>query len=221
MDSAGHSKEVINTSEELNLKWYISMKQNEVVKEALAGILESSWQNIDPKESERQYTEMLYPMEGLKPDCAIRCVVVRWKNPDPTLFDQNPYCFHVVGTNDNELDSKAVLEFHNGRMGSENYNKELKSGFGADYCPSQNIVMNRNFFLLVLLTYNMFQIFKYFYFQKENQSWSIRSFRFWFVSTCGKIISHANQLTYRLINVPEKMFCLFKHIHQKLSFVST
>ena len=216
-DSAGHSKHVINTCEALKIKYYISMSQNNAVKEAIEAIPEKAWNQMKDN-PDQEWTETLYPMAWLEPDRAVRIMVLRWENPDPTLFDAKPYCYHVIGTNDLEIENEAWLKFHNGRMGSENYHKELKHGFGLKHCPSHSIKVNRNFFLAGLLAYNLFQVFKRFYLANDYFSWSIRTFRWHFVSVCGKLVRHAKKFIYRVLNVTDKTFEMFRHIQQKLCF---
>jgi len=48
----------------------------------------------------------------------VRDIDMRWKNPDPTLFDKSPYCYHVIGTNNMDIEPMDWLEMHNGRMGT-------------------------------------------------------------------------------------------------------
>ena len=96
--------------------------------------------------------------------CSLWVLVLRWANPDPTLFDQNPFCYHVIATNNNEIKAMEWLEAHNGRMGSiEHSNKEIKSGLGCDYAPSQEFEKNRGYFLIGVMAYNMMRVMKLFY----------------------------------------------------------
>lgn len=214
-DSAGHSKEVFNLCLKKEIDFYISVDQNSLVKEAIEAISDKSWQELESQPG-KQWTETLYPMPGLKPDRALRILVIRWKNPTPTLFDQTSYCYHAITTSNNEIEAMNWLEFHNGRMGSENFNKEIKSGFGLDWCPSQDIIMNRNYFLAGLFAYNLFQIMKCFYLEGEAASWTLRTFQFKFISVCGKLVTHAKQLFYKIMNVTDEIFLIFKKVHQIL-----
>jgi len=64
------------------------------------------------------------------------------------LFDKGKYCYHVIGTNNWEIEAMEWLEKHNGRMGSiEQSHKELKTGFGCDYTPSHDFEKNRVFYV--------------------------------------------------------------------------
>ena len=102
-DSAGHSKEVFNLGFKKKIDFYISVDQNSLVKEAVAAIPEEVWKNLKSQEG-KQYAETLYPMPGLDPDRALRILVLRWENPDPTLFEQTPYCYHAITTSNNEIE---------------------------------------------------------------------------------------------------------------------
>ena len=219
-DSAGHSKEVMNTCDELGIRYFISMDLNSVVKECIKTTPERYWQAV-PEQEGREWTETLYPMGGLTSDQAVRILVLRWKKNKPELFDHDGYGYHVIGTNDTQIKPMVWLEFHNGRMNSENFNKEIKSGFGLDWSPSHNLTMNRNYFLLGLLAYNLLKVFQHFYLPQDYQHDQIRRLRFWFISVCGKLVSHARAFIYHVLNVTEETFLVFKHIHQKLLVTSS
>ena len=136
--------------------------------------------------------------------------MLRWKNPDVTLFDQSPYCYHAIGTNDNEISSMEWLEKHNGRMNSENYNKEVKSGFNCDYAPSHDFEMNRCYFLLGILAYNAMQVMKLFYLSGIARKWTIKTLRYHFINVCGKVIKTARRYICKIINVTDGTFELFR-----------
>jgi hypothetical protein len=217
-DSAAHTVEVFNACEALNMKFYVSVSKTNHVKELIKAIPEYLWAPL-PNRPEVEYSETLYPMADLDVDVALRLLVLRWKNPDPTLFDQNPYCYHGICTNDGDIKTLEWLDFHNQRMASENYHKEIKSGFGLDWCPSNNIDMNRNYFLTGILAFNLFQIFKHFYCSDAYKTWTVKTFRWRFFFVCSRLVSHARNKFYRLINLQEEIFLLYKHIQQKLCFV--
>ena len=48
-----------------------------------------------------------------------------------------------------------IIWFHNGRGDAENYNKELKSGFGMDYAPCRSLAADAIYFEIGVLAYNL------------------------------------------------------------------
>jgi hypothetical protein len=140
-------------------------------------------------------------------------LVLRWANPDITLFDESPYCYHVIGTNDNDIPDIPPMEWldkHNGRMNSENYNKEIKSGFNCDYTPSHDFEMNRGYFLLGILAYNMLQVMKLFYLGSTARKWTVKTMRYHFINVCGKMIRIGRKYLCKIINVTEDTYELFR-----------
>lgn len=216
MDSAGHQNKIFDLCNKANIRYYISLAKNAELKESIAQMEEGAWKKPDKEKSENEhteYTEMIYaPNEGE----SMRSLVLRWPNPDPNLFEQSPYCYHVIGTNDNEIKPMEWLKVHNGRMNSENYNKELKSGLNADYSPSHNYTLNQNYFLLNVLAYNMVQIVKLFYLGKDARKWTLKTLRYRFIYVCGKIVKSGRCYTCKIINVCDETFALFENCLSRL-----
>jgi hypothetical protein len=142
--------------------------------------------------------------------------ILRWLNPQPDLFKQDKYCYHAIGTNDNEIEAMAWLEFHNGRMNSENYNKELKEGLNAGYAPSHDFNTDRFYFLLNVLAYNVLQAMKLFYLGEEAKTWTVKTLRYWFIQICGKIVRTGRKYYCKIINATEETFALFQHCLSRL-----
>ncbi|MEA1878393.1 MAG: IS1380 family transposase [Bacteroidota bacterium] len=208
-DSAAHSNEIFKECAKEDIKYYISLSKNLAIKEMINSMDKKSWKRLSGKYEggSEEYAEMVYVTNAGE---SARMLVLRWKNPDVTLFDQNPYCYHAIGTNDNEISPMAWLEKHNGRMNSENYNKEVKSGFNCDYTPSHDFEMNRCYFLLGILAYNVVQIMKLFYLSGRARKWTIKTLRYHFINVCGKIIKTARRYICKIINVTDSTFDLFR-----------
>jgi len=63
-------------------------------------------------------------------------IVVRWKNPQPSWFEAEGYCYHAVASNREESESASeVLWRHNQRGEAENWHKELKLELGMEQMP--------------------------------------------------------------------------------------
>lgn len=216
MDSAGHQDKVFEICNNENIKYYISLAKNDEIKESIALLTEDEWTKLDEHKGDHEnveWAEMIYaPNKGK----AMRSLALRWANPNPDLFEQSPYCYHVIGTNDNEITPMAWLKIHNGRMNSENYNKELKSGLNAAYTPSHDYSMNRNYFLLNVFAYNLVQIIKLFYLGTKALKWTLKTLRYRFIYVCGKIVKSGRRYTCKIINVCDETFALFENCLSRL-----
>lgn len=192
MDSADHQNRIFEICANASIRYYISLAKNAELKESIAQIEEGEWQKLDKEKNENEntaYAEMIYA-------------------PNPDLFEQSPYCYHVIGTNDNEIKSMEWLNIHNGRMNSENYNKELKSGLNAANTPSHDYTLNQNYFLMNVFAYNMVQIIKLFYLGNEARKWTLKTLRHRFIYVCGKIVKSGRYMC-EIINVCDETFALF------------
>lgn len=208
-DSAAHSNEIFQECDKESVKYYISLCKNTAIKEIIGSIGKNKWNKLSGRYEMRtkEYAETIYTTNEGE---TVRMLVLRWKNPDITLFDENPYCYHVIGTNDNDIPPMEWLEKHNGRMNSENYNKEIKSGFNCDYTPSHDFNMNRGYFLLGILAYNMVQVMKLFYLGSTARKWTVKTMRYHFINVCGKMIRTGRKYLCKIINVTEDAYELFR-----------
>lgn len=214
IDSAGHQEKIFKYCNDNDILYYISLTKNEAVKLAIKSIPKTSWQPIldnNGKPTGREYAETIYVLGE-----AMRVLVLRWANPQLTIFEQDEYLYHAIATNNNEILALDWLKFHNGRMASENYNKELKHGLSAEYTPSHDYQQNRAWFLLNILAYNMIQVMKQFYLGKSAETWTTKTLRYKFINVCGKIICHGRLVIWKIINVTNESFNLFRSCLSKV-----
>lgn len=217
LDSAGHQEGVFVFCAEERIRYYVSLDKNTAVKEIIREVPEGQWQTIkDPENELGRKVEWAESVYSTNAGSTMRLLVLRWLNPRPDLFQQDAYCYHAVGTNDNESEPMAWLEFHNGRMNSENYNKELKEGLNAGYAPSHDFDIDRFYFLLNVLAYNIVQVMKLFYLGDAAKVWTVKTVRYWFIEICGKIIRTGRKYYCKIINATEETFALFRRCLSRL-----
>jgi hypothetical protein len=215
-DSAAHNMEIFQFCEKNKINYFVTLCKDKVVMQTATGILESRWNPLkDNKETEwAEATHCI--MKNKKNTICMRILILRWPNPDPQLFDITPFCYHVIATNNWDITPMEWLDFHNGRMNSENYNKEIKSGFSCSYTPSHNFINNSNYFLIGIIAYNMIQLMKLFYLNEYSSKWTIKTMRYWFVNTCGKFVRSRRKITCKIINCTNQTFTLFTACLSKL-----
>ncbi|MFH1428252.1 MAG: IS1380 family transposase [Candidatus Margulisiibacteriota bacterium] len=220
-NSAGYQYDIFKYCEDHGIRYFISGRKTLTVKEIIADTNGAGWQKVpqdislDKEKRDMEWAETIHVMN----DLSMRMMVLRWKNLKANLFEQDEYCYHAIVTNDCDIEPMAWLKFHNGRMSSENFNKELKNGFHNDYAPSHSFVMNRNYFLIGVLAYNIMQWWKLFYLGPEAIRWNIKRLRLWFLNTCGKLISHGRQVICRILNSTDGTFGLFRYCMGRLVVV--
>ena len=134
---------------------------------------------------------------------AFRLSIKREARPQPDLFDAaaTPYAYHVVASNwpAEEKPAHEVLGWHNQRGQAENFNKELKTGFGMEQLPCGDSGANAVFFRIGVLAYHLFIGFKRLACPAAWASQTIATVRWKFVQVAGRIVQHAGQMVLKQI----------------------
>lgn len=219
-DSAAHQDRIFTYCDMEGIEYFISLGKNETVKRMIGGVEEFDWKIMYGRYKDRHDTQWAVSEYVVSKGYKIRALILRWPNPEPDLFEQGQYCYHVVGTNNWEIEPMEWLEVHNGRMGTiEACHKELKNEFSGGYTPSHDFEKNRGFFLLNVLAYNMTRIMSLFYLSGKALRWTVKTMRYRFIGVCGKIVKSARQYMCKIINVGEEIFELFRYCHSRLGCI--
>lgn len=216
-DSAAHQDKIFTYCSKSEIKYYVTLDKNDSILQTVRKLKSFDWKTMYGRYEERDDAQWAVTEHVVSKGYHVRIMVLRWKNPDPTLFDKNAYCYHVIGTNDRDIDPMAWLEMHNGRMGAiEHDHKELKNGIGCAYTPSNDFEKNRGYFLLGVLAHNAVQVMKLFYLGADAASWTIKTIRYQFIHVCGKIIKSGRRFYCRIINVTDEVFERFRQCQSVL-----
>ena len=116
--------------------------------------------------------------------------MLRWPNPQPSLFEADRYCYHAVAANREEAAS-AVIGKHNGRGNSENWHKELKSGVGMEQMPCGQFDANAMYFAIGVLAYNLVQLLKRQVLPAAYRTATVTTLRWKVYRLAGKLVRHA------------------------------
>ena len=218
-DSAGYTADVINACNELGVTFTITADQDAaVVKLIKTAQKQGGWTRLfrpDGKPTDRWYKTAIHCME--KTTQSFTLIILRWPNPRQDLFYPEPYRYHVIATNDANPKVSEVIWFHNGRGAAENYNKELKNGFGMDYAPCRSLAADACYFEMGVLAYNLTTAVKRLLLGGDWVRRTIASLRWRLLVTAGKVVRHGRQL---ILRVHESHFELFKHVRTQLALLS-
>lgn len=190
-DSAYYQAAVINYCFEHELSFTITADQDRAVKAAIAGIRECEWKAFktsDGLATEREIAETVHCMNETKE--AFRLLVLRWKNPQPSLFEADRYCYHAIASSRKENGSEVIWR-HNQRGESENWHKELKLGFGMEQLPCGQLQANAVFFSIGVLAYNLGLLLKAQLLPPEFRNVTVATLRWQLYRLAGKLIRHA------------------------------
>ena len=213
-DSASYQADLFNQLEEDGVRYAITADQDKAVKSAIALIPRGDW-----KEPVRgcgyEIAETVHCMNGTKK--AFRLVIKREVRRQGELFEKGgQYFYHAVATNwlEEEKDTAEVLRWHNQRGQAENFNKELKIGFGMERMPCGQTHANAVFFRIGVLAYNLFIGFKRLCCPESWVKQTIVTFRWKMVQVAGRIVRHAGEIVLKLM-VDLGKLDLFRGIRKK------
>jgi len=214
-DSASYQAELFNQLEEDGVKYGITVDQDKAVKQLIGWMEPEAWK--EPVQGcGYEIAETVHCMNQTKK--AFRLVMKRGRRRQGELFEnrEEAYFYHVVATNwlEEEKDTQEVLEWHNQRGQSENFNKELKIGFGMERMPCGQSYANAVFFRIGVIAYNLFIGFRRLSCPESWWKHTIATFRWKLVQIAGRIVKHAGKTVLKLMIDLEKLE-LFKGIRQK------
>jgi hypothetical protein len=217
-DSAGYRAAVINTCNRLGVRFVIAADQDAAVKKLIERVCErGKWCRLydqDHRPTDREYTTAIHCMEKTK---AFTLIIQRRRNPKPDMFHPEFYYYHAIATNDYQRTVPEMIWFYDGRGDAENYNKELKSGFGMDYAPCRSLAADAVYFEIGVLAHNLTVAVKRLVLGGDWVRRTIASLRWRLLQIAGKVVRHGRQL---ILRVPESHFELFRTVRERLAQLS-
>ncbi|MCL5669799.1 MAG: IS1380 family transposase [Acidobacteria bacterium] len=190
-DSAAYQAAVINHYNQPGKSFTITADLDLAVKREIAHLPETAWQlyrTEDGLVTDREIAETVHTMNGTEQ--AFRLTVLRWANPQPSLFEADRYCYHAVATN-REAAASEVIWKHNQRGRSENWHKELKGGFGLEQMPCGEFEANALYFAIGVLAYNLGERLKRQALPEAYRTATVTTLRWKLYRLAGKLVRHA------------------------------
>jgi len=204
IDSAGYNHRVMRFCDDDGIEFVIGGEKFDIVLETISRIKEESWERLEPskdwhkdKKIVEEVSEGVHFVGPEKKGAAYRFVVVRKKNKQRALFPEYEYGYRIYFTNGNRS-KHEVVHLYRERGDAENVIKEEKEGFGLDNILSEDFLANAVFFQLQLLTYNLFQYFKYANLKKSWWQLRIKQIRFRLINIVGVVVNHSRRTILRL-----------------------
>jgi hypothetical protein len=197
MDSGYFDDDILETIESLGCTYVIKGKGYPTLVE----------QVTDPSvvfvtgETGRETTELVTALNTWKE--ARRFVVSRVLKDEKdrkqfSFLERYAYDYFFFVTNKTELLPEEVVEFYEKRGNCENYIKEAKYYMAVGHLLLQSFWANEAIFQLMMLTYNLFLLFKM-DFTKETEYWQqIKTFRLKYIFLAGKIVRTARSVVMKL-----------------------
>ncbi len=197
-DSAAYQAEVINYYSQPGRSFSITADLDVAVKREIGNLPETAGQPYRTAEgiaTDREIAETVHSMNGTEQ--AFRLIVLRWPNPQPSLFEAGRYGYHVVARNREESASEVIWK-HNQRGESENWHKELKVGFGMEQMPCGQLEANALYFAIGVLAYNLAQVLKRRVLPAPYRTATVATLRWKVYRLAGKLVRHARGWVLRI-----------------------
>jgi len=219
-DSASYQSELINELEDDKVFWTITADQDVAVQAIIRDIQEAEWKEPRPG-CGYELAEAVHTMNKTKK--SFRLVIKRELRKQKDLFDivVEKYHHYAVATNwpEEEKNAQAALTWHNRRGQAENFNKELKGGFGQDQMPCGESYANAVYFRIGVIAYNLFIGFKRLACFTSWAHYTMATFRWKLIQIAGRIVRHAGKSILKLA-VDDDKLKLFQNIRQQCYDVS-
>jgi len=196
MDSGYFDDAILETIESLGGKYVIKGKGSPTL---VAQLTDPSITFVTG-ESSRETTEFVTALNTWKKDrrFVVSRVLKDEKDRAQLSFlegEEYDYFFFVTNT---EQSSEEVVDFYKKRGNCENYIKEAKYDMAVGHLLLQSFWANEAIFQLMMLTYNLFLLFKM-DFAGETEYWQqIKTFRLKYIFLAGKIIRTARSVVLKL-----------------------
>ena len=212
MDSGYFDEEIIETIESLGCKYLIKAKAYATLVSQVTTSSAVFHKGIDGRET----AELLIKLDKWKKKR--RFVVSRVLKPEKeraqlSLLEGSEYDYFFFVTN-TDLESEAVVLSYEKRGNAENYIKEAKYDMSVGHLLLKSFWANEAVFQMMMLSYNLFLLFKFDYLDVSEYRQQIKTFRLKYVFLAAKIIKTARSVIMKLSSkypyqeVYKKCICL-------------
>ena len=212
MDSGYFDEEIIETIESLGCKYLIKAKAYATLVSQVTASSAVFLKGIDGRET----AELLIKLDKWKKKR--RFVVSRVLKPEKeraqlSLLEGSEYDYFFFVTN-TDLESEAVVLSYEKRGNAENYIKEAKYDMSVGHLLLKSFWANEAVFQMMMLSYNLFLLFKFDYLDVSEDMQQIKTFRSKYVFLAAKIIKTARSVIMKLSSkypyqeVYKKCICL-------------
>ena len=212
MDSGYFDEEIIETIESLGCKFLIKAKAYATLVSQVTASSAVFHKGIN----ERETAELIIKLDKWKKKR--RFVVSRVLKPEKeraqlSLLEGSEYDYFFFVTN-TDLESEAVVLSYEKRGNAENYIKEAKYDMSVGHLLLKSFWANEAVFQMMMLSYNLFLLFKFDYLDVSEYRQQIKTFRLKYVFLAAKIIKTARSVIMKLSSkypyqeVYKKCICL-------------
>ena len=196
MDSGYFDEEIIETIESLGCKYLIKAKAYSTLTSQVADLSIPFVKGTEGRETTELFTKLDKWVKKR------RFVVSRVLKPEKeraqlSLLEGYEYEYFFFVTN-TKLLSEAVVISYEKRGNAENYIKEAKYDMAVGQLLLKSFWANEAVFQMMMLSYNLFLLFKFDYLAVSEYRQQIKTFRLKYVFLAAKIIKTARSVIMKL-----------------------
>jgi hypothetical protein len=195
-DSAAYNVDVTDycDGKKEKIEYTITAEWDAAVKEAYENISANEWSRFIAASSHklREVAETVHSFN--KGRSAFRLIFVRDVETQKDMFGSQTRV-HALITNiaQTKKDAVSVVEWHNQRGTMENFNKELKYGFGMRHLPCGQFEANAAWFRIGAIAYNLFMMQQAYALPPELQRATVETVRWNIYQIAGRVVRHGGQ----------------------------
>ncbi|QJO81172.1 IS1380 family transposase (plasmid) [Klebsiella pneumoniae] len=203
MDSGYFDEKIIETIESLGCKYLIKAKSYSTLTSQATNSSIVFVKGEEGRETTELYTKLV------KWEKDRRFVVSRVLKPEKeraqlSLLEGSEYDYFFFVTNTTLLSEKVVI-YYEKRGNAENYIKEAKYDMAVGHLLLKSFWANEAVFQMMMLSYNLFLLFKFDSLDSSEYRQQIKTFRLKYVFLAAKIIKTARYVIMKLSeNYPYK-----------------
>ena len=196
MDSGYFDEEIIETIESLGCKYLIKAKAYATLVSQVTALSAAFVKGSQGRETTEMHTKLD------KWSKKRRFVVSRVLKPEKeraqlSLLEGSEYNYFFFVTN-TDLESEAVVISYEKRGNAENYIKEAKYDMSVGHLLLKSFWANEAVFQMMMLSYNLFLLFKFDYLDVSEYRQQIKTFRLKYIFLAAKIIKTARSVIMKL-----------------------
>ena len=196
MDSGYFDEEIIETIESLGCKYLIKAKAYSTLTSQVADLSIPFVKGTEGRETTELFTK-LDKWEKKRRFVVSRVIKPEKERAQLSLLEGYEYEYFFFVTN-TKLLSEAVVISYEKRGNAENYIKEAKYDMAVGQLLLKSFWANEAVFQMMMLSYNLFLLFKFDYLAVSEYRQQIKTFRLKYVFLAAKIIKTARSVIMKM-----------------------
>ena len=189
-DSGFAAPLIYEACEETDSKYIIRLKSNQALQREAQALFTEKYDAERFHEDQVITGEFYYQAKSWN---KARRVVCEVKHTGGQLIPS----FTWIVTNLEDESPEDVLTLYRNRGNMENFIKEAKNGFGVSKVSQQELIVNKNQFMMKMIAYNLMRMFSALVLPKAMKSHQVETLRNKLFKVAARKVKHARQVVFK------------------------